>query len=381
VSGEATRQTSTRQDRPDGARRRTAESAPSELPTGLPPQDLEAEEAVLGAMMLNEQVIDAVTQMGLNDDDFYRPSHRIIFRTILQLNEREAVDQLTLVASLRHHGLLDEVGGQVAILELAENVPSIANARHYAGIVRQQSVLRGLVRAGTDIARLGYEHPDTPERLLDHAEQMVFDLGQQRGKRDFVKAADLLPEIYEEISTRAEEGVSPTGVMSGFRDLDNITGGFQPSNLIIVGARPAMGKTSWALNVAEHVALREKKAVAVFSLEMSQKELATRIMCSVGKVDQYKVKVGKPGAEDWTRLMDAVRQLNEARDRLFIHDGSALTPMELRSKVRRLHARHDLGLVVIDSRPRHGRAGCCTFAAVAWRRTAPGQAPGVERSA
>lgn len=304
---------------------------------------------MLGALIHAPQILDSVQSVGLVETDFYRPSHRLIYRTVLNLfDQRGAVDELTVIAALEAQGKLEEAGGRVAVATLVENVPAVANARHYAKIVRDQSVLRHLVNTGHKIAQLGYEHPDEPTRLVDTAEQLIFDLAHQRQSTDFMGIHDLLPEIYDEIAERAENGTASTGVPSGFRDFDKLTGGFQPSNLIIVGARASMGKTSWALNVAEHVALREKRPVAVFSLEMSRKELAVRMMCSVAKVDQTRVRIGKPMEDDWPRLVDAVGQLAEAEGRIFIDETPFLSPMELRSKARRKHREVGLGLIVID---------------------------------
>lgn len=314
----------------------------------LPPQNQEAEEAVLGAMLASPQAIEVVTDLGLRERDFYVPSHRLLFHTIIDLSERDAVDALTVTNKLKADGKLDEVGGPVAVISLLERVPVVSNVRHYAQIVADQSTLRTLVDTGRAIASLGYEQPDEPRRLVDTAEQLVFEMAHQRESSDFQTAAELLPEIYDELASRAEDGALKKGTASGFTDFDAITGGFQPSNLIIVGARASMGKTSWALNVAEHVALREKKPVAVFSLEMSAQELVVRTMCSVAKVDQYRVRVGKPHDDDWPRLVDAVGQISEARDRFFIDDTAALTPMELRSKARRLHSKVGLGAIIID---------------------------------
>ncbi len=318
----------------------------------LTPQNLEAEEAVLGAMIMNARAVETVDDVGLRTGDFYRPSHRIIFDAIRELASRDTVDELTVVNELRRTGQLEQVGGPVTIISLAERVPSVANVRAYAEEVLAQATLRGLVEAGHEIARLGYEHPDDPTRLVDQAGVLVSDLAQQRETADFVDAADLLGPLYDELTVRAEQGGGSKGLQTGFTDFDRLVGGFQAGNLVIVAARPAMGKTSWVLNMAEHVAIREQKPVAIFSLEMAADDLVTRMMCSVAKVNQKRIRQDVPHDSDWPLLVDAVGKLMQARGRLRIDQSSTLTPMELRTKVRRLHnqlkGEGGLGCVIID---------------------------------
>jgi replicative DNA helicase len=305
----------------------------------LTPQNLEAEEAVLGAMLINPRAIEMVDEVGLRASDFYRPSHRIIYEAIRSLAARDAVDELTVVNELRHIGKLNEAGGQIAIVSLAERVPSVANARAYAEEVLSQSVLRGLVDTGHKIAQLGYEHPDDPPALVDQAGVLVSELAQQRESADFVDMAELLNPIYDELTERAESGGKSRGLPTGFIDFDHLTGGLQPGSLVIIAARPAMGKTSWALNIAEHIALVERKPVAVFSLEMTAQDLVTRMLCSVAKVDARRIRNDVPHESDWPLLVEAIGKLNQARGLLHIDQSSSLTPLELRSKVRRLNAR------------------------------------------
>lgn len=332
--------------------RRSSPAPPVDHSSHLTPQNLEAEEAVLGAMIMNARAIETVDDVGLRTSDFYRPSHRIIFDVIRELAGRDAVDELTVVNELRRVGQLEQIGGPVTIVSLGERVPSVANVRAYAEEVLAQSTLRGLVETGHEIARLGYEHPDEPTSLVDQAGVLVSDLAQQRETSDFVDATALLGPLLDDLSERAEQGIGSRGLKTGFSDFDRLVGGFQPGNLVIVAARPAMGKTSWVLNVAEHLALREGKSAAIFSLEMSAEDLVTRMLCSVAKVDQKRIRQDVPLDNDWPLLIDAMGTLTDAKGHLKIDQSSSLTPMELRTKVRRLHSQlkseGGLGCVIID---------------------------------
>lgn len=318
----------------------------------LPPQNLDAEEAILGAMMMSTAAIEAAADLKLREKDFYRPSHRILYRTILELADRDSVDELTVVNALRHSNELAEVGGSAAIMSLVERVPAVANARAYAQEVVAQSVLRGLVETGHEIARLGYEHPEDPERLVDMAGMLVGDLSAQRSSGDFIDASSLLGPIYDELAERAETGATAKGLLTGFHDFDQRTGGLQPGNLVIVAGRPGMGKTSWAMNIAENVVIdTDEGGVAIFSLEMEPKDLMTRMLSSVAKVDSKRLRSEVPNEQDWPHLIDAVGKLMKP-DRLFIADTRELTPMTLRASCRRLHQqlrdKGGLKLVVID---------------------------------
>lgn len=345
----------------DGRRRYEGDGGNQPPPAShLPPQNLDMEEAILGAMLMSQGAIESAVDLGLREADFYRPSNRAIYRAIMSLADRDAVDELTVAGALERDGKLAEVGGKVALYTLTQRVPAVANARAYAQEVIDQSTLRQLVEAGHTIARMGYEHQDEPSTLVDNAQAMVSELQHDRHASDFVDATTLYKTIYDELYERALSGGVAKGLITGFTDFDKMTGGLQKSNLVIVAARPAMGKTSWALNVAEHVILREKKPVALFSLEMKADDLATRIMCSVAKVDQKRIRIGVPHEQDWPHLVDAMGKLSQAQDLLFIDDTGSLTPFELRTKCRRLHARLmreqrdrgedqiGLGLIVID---------------------------------
>ena len=244
-------------------------STPASVPGAVPPQNLEAEESVLGAMMIASGAIAAVSEI-LDAGDFYRESHAKIYRAALQLyGKNEPVDAITLTNELEQRGELEEVGGRVRLHELSLIVPASANAGHYAEIVRETATLRGLIRAGGEIAQLGWEREGEPTELVARAEELVFQLAERRADGELVLFKDALVETFQRISHLYEAGAEVTGLSSGFKDLDNITAGFQPANLIILAARPSMGKSAFALEIANHVAVDLKTPCAFFSLEMS----------------------------------------------------------------------------------------------------------------
>jgi len=320
---------------------------PAPMPGAVPPQNLEAEESVLGAMMLSAGAIAAVSEI-LDASDFYRESHAKIYRAALQLyGKNEPVDAITLTNELEQRGELEEVGGRVRLYELANLVPASANARHYAEIVRENATLRGLIRAGGEIAQLGWEREGEPVELVARAEQLVFELAERRGEGELVLFKDTLVETFERISHLYESGAEVTGLASGFKDLDKITAGFQPANLIILAARPSMGKSAFALEIANHVAVDQKAPCAFFSLEMSRQEVAQRLICSRGKVDAHHIRTGKLAKDDWPRLTNACSQLEAAP--LYVDDTPGLSLLELRARAQTLKRREpDLGLVVVD---------------------------------
>jgi replicative DNA helicase len=313
----------------------------------IPPQNLEAEESVLGAMMISPLAIGAVSEI-LDASDFYRESHGKIFRAALQLyGKNEPVDAITLTNELEQRGELDEIGGRVRLHELAKLVPATANVRHYAEIVRETATLRGLIRAGGEIAQLGWEREGEPTELVARAEQLVYEIGERRTEGELVLFKDALVETFQRISHLYESGAEVTGLPSGFRDLDKLTAGFQPSNLVIIAARPSMGKSAFALEIANHVAVDLNIPCAFFSLEMSQQEVAQRLMCSRGKVDAHHIRTGKLAKEDWPRLVNACGQLEAAP--LYVYDTPALSLLELRARAQTLKRRRpELGLVVVD---------------------------------
>jgi replicative DNA helicase len=321
-----------------------APTAPSAI---VPPQNLEAEESVLGAMLLSATAIGAVTEV-LEASDFYRESHGTIYKAALALyGKGEPVDAITLANELDERSELERVGGTAKIAELAAVVPATSNAEHYARIVKEMATLRGLVRVGQEIQRLGQTRPGETTDLVDRAEQMVFDLAQQRVTGDFAHIHDLLNESFARIMHLYEAGVDITGIPSGFRELDKLTSGFQPGNLIILAARPSMGKSALALNMAQNLAVRHDVPVALFTLEMSKSEVTQRMMCSEAKVESQSLRTGKLKPEDWPRLTAACDKLMKAP--IWVDDTGSITMMEIRSKARRLKSREPaLGLIIVD---------------------------------
>jgi replicative DNA helicase len=324
-----------------------AQLAPVPSTAPVPPQNLEAEESVLGAMMLSPGAIGAVSEV-LTAADFYRESHGRIYRAALDLyGHGEPVDAITLADKLEERGELEHVGGRVRVHELAALVPATANAAHYARIVRDMSMLRGLIGAGGEIQRLGWERPGETAELVDRAEQIVFDLAQERVTNEFSHIESLLKEGFERITALYEAGSELTGVPSGFRDLDKLTAGFQPGNLVIVAARPSMGKSALALCMASNLAVRHEIPVALFTLEMSKSEVTQRLMCSEAKVESNRLRTGKLLPDDWPRLTAACDKLAKAP--IYVDDTASVTMMEVRSKCRRLKSREPkLGLIVVD---------------------------------
>jgi len=314
----------------------------------VPPQALEAEESVLGGVMLDNTAIDRVIEL-VRPDDFYRGAHRKLFRAMLSLSERsEPVDLITLSESLRARGELTDVGGAAYLSELVERVPTAANIMHYARIVRDRAVLRELITAATEIATKGYEATGDTSELLDRAEQAIFAISERKVRASFFRLQDILVDSLKTIERLYEHKQTVTGVPTGFADLDRLTSGLQPSDLIIVAGRPSMGKTAFCLNIAENCALRADVGVAVFSLEMAKEQLAMRMLCSEARVDLARVRTGHLTDREFPRLAMAAGRLADAP--VYIDDTPALSVLELRAKARRL--RRDpaakLGLVIVD---------------------------------
>ena len=299
-------------------------------------------------MMLSPGAIGAVSEV-LSAGDFYRASHGVIYKAALDLYAKgEPVDAITLCDELERRGELEQIGGRTRINELAALVPATSNAGHYARIVREMATLRGLVRAGQEIARLGMEREGlAAEELVDKAESVVFDLSQERVSGEFTHIEDLLKDSFERITALFEAGEAVTGVPSGYKELDRLTSGFQPGNLIVVAARPSMGKSAFGLCVAANLAVRQTVPVALFTLEMSKMEVTQRLMCSEAKVESQRLRTGSLVQEDWSRLTAACDKLSKAP--IYVDDTGSITLMEIRSKARRLKMREpNLGLIVID---------------------------------
>ena len=298
-------------------------------------------------MMLSPTAVGTVSEI-LDASDFYRESHAKVFRAALGLWAKgEPVDAITLANELDERGELEDIGGQGRIVELAALVPSTSNVEHYARIVKEMATLRGLVRAGQEITRLGHDRPGEVIDLVDRAEQIVFELAQQRVTSDFSHIEVLLKESFERITQLYEAGVDVTGVPSGFRELDHLTSGFQPGNLVILAARPSMGKSALGLCMAANLAVRSEIPVALFTLEMSKSEVTQRMMCSEAKVESQRLRSGRLAPEDWPRLTAACDRLMKAP--IYVDDTGSTTIMEVRSKARRLKSREPaLGLIIID---------------------------------
>jgi replicative DNA helicase len=317
----------------------------------VPPHSIEAEQSVLGGLMLANDAWDVITER-IGENDFYRQDHRVIFRAIHYLIGRDnPCDAITISEYLNDIGELERVGGLAYLSQLVQSTPSAANIRAYADIVRERSVLRQLIAVGTEIADNAFA-PQGREsiELLDDAERRVFEIAEQRarGRQGFVNMQDLLVRTVDRIDTLYHSDNPLTGVSTGYDDLDDKTAGLQKSDLVIVAGRPSMGKTTFAMNLAEHVAIKERKAVAIFSMEMPSEQLAMRMISSLGRINQTIVRTGKLTDDDWPRLTSAVSLLSEAP--LYIDDTPALTPSELRSRARRIQKenKEGLGLIVID---------------------------------
>ncbi|MGB9671275.1 MAG: replicative DNA helicase [Halothiobacillaceae bacterium] len=314
-----------------------------------PPHSMEAELSVLGGLMLDpdawERVADRITE-----DDFYRRDHRLIFRALQSLADADQPrDVVTVAEWLDKHALLDDVGGLAYLGRVAADTPTAANIVAYADIVREHAIKRQLIEVGTAIAQSAYQPEGRDSRqLLEEAEQMVFRIAEQgsRQRKGFASIKNLLTQAVDRIQTLYEQDEPITGLPTGFDDFDTMTSGLQKGDLVIVAGRPSMGKTTFAMNIGENAAIRTKKPVAVFSMEMPGEQLALRMMSSLGRIDQHRVRTGKLEDEDWPRLTSAVVMLSEAP--IFIDDTPALSPTELRARARRLKKEHGLGLIIID---------------------------------
>jgi replicative DNA helicase len=321
----------------------------SRAPAGrVPPHNLEAEEALLGAMLLSRDAVAAASEVVSGSDVFYRPSHAHIFDVITVLTARGgAVDPITVADELRRRDLLDAVGGPSALLALQANAPGTGNAAHYARIVSDHALLRRLIGAAGTIAEHAYGLPDDVRKAVDEAESLVFDIARHEGEGSTASMKDLLNETLDRIEELHDRGSAITGTPTGYYDLDDMTSGLQPGALVVVGARPAMGKTSFALGMATHAAMKAHKPVLVFSLEMSKVELSQRILCSEAKVDSKKVRNGKLTHNDWEAITGSIGRLAEAP--IWIDDNPNINVMEIRSKARRLRSEvGELGMVVVD---------------------------------
>ncbi|MDQ4149131.1 MAG: replicative DNA helicase [Actinomycetota bacterium] len=325
---------------------RLGKVAPEGLVGRIPPYNLEAEESVLGACLLSKEAVANVLEM-VRPDDFYKPAHTEMFNAILELYGRgDPIDAVTLAEELRRRGTLESLGGKPYIFTLVQTVPTASSATHYARIVEENALLRRLIDAAQQISDLAYGVPEDVETAIDFAEDLVYRVSQRRDAQDFQALRELLTENMEMVEKLYERGSVVTGIPTGFTELDNITAGLQPSNLVVIAARPAMGKSALAVSIAQHVAVDQSLPVVLFSLEMSKMELVQRLMCSEARVDSSRLRRGALQDADWPKLSHALGRLAEAP--IFIDDTASITIMEMRAKCRRLKAKHGLGLVIVD---------------------------------
>ncbi|MDA5109459.1 MULTISPECIES: replicative DNA helicase [Brevibacillus] len=312
----------------------------------VPPQNNEAEQSVLGAVFLSKEALITAIEI-LRPEDFYKTAHQRIFKTMQDLYERgEPVDLVTVTAELQDHKLLDEVGGVTYLTEIARSVPTAANIEYYARIVEEKSLLRRLIRTATKIANDGYSREDDVTQILADAERYILEIAQNRNSGGFTPIRDVLLETYERIEFLSQRRGDVTGIPSGYPDLDKMTSGFQRSDLIILAARPSVGKTAFALNVAQNVAARAGETVAIFSLEMAASQLVQRMICAEGNLDASRMRTGWLEEDDWQKLTMAIGTLAKAP--IYIDDTPGITVQDIRAKCRRLQAEKGLGLILID---------------------------------
>jgi replicative DNA helicase len=326
-----------------------AVATPSEA--SLPPHNEEAEASVLGAILLTEQALDGVVlEIGLKPAHFYRPRHQRIFGAMIRLKEKaepEAVDALTVCDDLRSQGELEEAGGEAYVHSLPTVVPAVGAVLDYARIVRDDALMRGILETTRQIQAEVLAHRGEPQDLIERAEKALFEIGHEGGLAEMRSIDDVLSAEIDKLEELSRKGVGLTGTPSGFTDIDDLTGGFQPGNLIVLAARPSMGKSTLATNIAENAAIEHGRPVALFSLEMSETELAHRFIASQAKVSSDELRKGRVKADRWPKVLRAVEKL--ARAPIFIDDSSDIGVLEMRAKARRLHAKHGgLGLIVVD---------------------------------
>ncbi len=314
--------------------------------TRVPPQAVEAEMAVLGGMMIDSQAASTVMEK-LQDDSFYKESHKKIFQAGFSLYERnEPVDLLTVSNELEKHQSLEAVGGHFYLTELVERIPSAANIDYYCNIVRDKGLLRKLITISNDVQQECYSATDEAMDVIDRAEQQIFAISDNRGRNQFEHIGPIMHETMEKIEGFHEHDGGVTGVTIGFKDMDEMLSGFQNSDLIILAARPSMGKTAFALNIARNAAIKGNTPVGIFSLEMASYQLVMRMLCSEARVDSHAVRTGRLPENQWQNLSRVAGQLAEAP--IYIDDTPGINIMELRSKARRLKVEHDIGLIVVD---------------------------------
>lgn len=312
----------------------------------IPPQSIEAEQSVIGSMLIDKEVIPVVMEI-LKPEDFYRPDHKEIYNVIIELFDKaQPIDLITVSERLKLYGKLDLVGGLEYLSNIATAVPTTANARNYSKIVEEKSLLRKLIKTSSDIVDMGFDASEEVSYILDKAEQGIFDILQKRSSKGFIPIRDVLVDTFNKLEELYNNKGNITGIPTGFSDLDFKTSGLHNSDLILIAARPAMGKTAFALNLAQYAAVHSQVPVAVFSLEMSKEQLVNRMLCSEAMVDSNKMRTGKLEDNDWQKVAKALGPLSEAP--VFIDDTPGVSITEIRAKCRRLKLEHNLGLVIID---------------------------------
>ncbi|SDE79244.1 replicative DNA helicase [Sporomusa acidovorans] len=312
----------------------------------VPPQNVEAEQSVLGAMMIEREAISKVSEI-LKPEDFYREAHRLIYNAMMELfNKNDAVDLVTVVEVLRREEKLEATGGIAYVSALANSVPTAANVMYHARIVEEKALLRQLITTATNVAGMGYEANEEVAVIMDKAEKMILEVANRRAGQEFASIKNIIFDVFDKVSELYSSKGGITGLPTGFKDLDKLTSGLQPSDLILIAARPSMGKTAFVLNIAQHIAVREKQAVAFFSLEMSKEQLVQRMLCAEAPIDAQRLRIGELENNDWDKLVRAADRLAAAP--IFIDDTAGITVMEMRSKARRLKIEHDLKLIIID---------------------------------
>ena len=312
----------------------------------IPPHSVEAEQSVLGSILLDKEAMISVSET-LVPEDFYKEAHKVIYESMLKLyNSQSEIDLITLTDELRDQGYLDDIGGIAYITSLSTVVPTTSNIKYYVNIVKEKSISRQLISAANDIINLGYDGSAKVEYVLENAEKKIFDIMQSKNQKGYTPIKDVLVESFTKLEELYNRKQHITGVPTGFAELDYKTAGLHGSELILVAARPAMGKTAFALNLATNAALRGNAPVAIFSLEMSKDQLVNRILCSEAMVDSNKVRTGKLDEDDWVKLAGAIGPLSEAE--MYIDDTPGISVMEIRTKCRKLKMEKNIGLVVID---------------------------------
>lgn len=312
----------------------------------MPPQNLEAERSTLGSMLLEKEAVLKGSE-SLKAADFYREAHRIIFEVVTHLaNRGEPIDIITVSEELKQRSMLEKVGGIPYLTALANSVPTAANIEYYAKIVEEKSLLRGIISVASNIVKMGYDGTQEVDEILDEAEKQIFQISQKRNVKGFVRLKEILNDTFEQIESIYESKGGVTGLPTGFPDLDRMTAGLQSGDLIIIAARPSMGKTTFVMNIARYAAVELQIPVVVFSLEMSKEQLALKLLCSEAGVDNQRIRTGTLMDNDWPRLAHALGRLSEAT--LFIDDTPGATTGDLRARARRIKAEYGLGLIIID---------------------------------